>query len=216
MKKNYKTLYLFPDKGLISVVEVPKGKLIDNYSFGLIEIELGGEDQDYFTEIHEMLRMSMAAAIAHTPSVIGDDNQADSNIVLSFHSSRLTAEDLDEPLMLVSLPVDTREDSEILTDYNEQMVLDGHFVVVVRLANFMMFIGIVEIFAIAPPYKDRKFRGSLSMCAGNLKYFSEFQPPLENSVEGVLFPMEHYRTETRPNPSDGAVDMTGLIPDGLA
>jgi hypothetical protein len=215
-KRAVKTSYLFPSKGAVSVVEIPKQNTSDKYTFGMLEIDFGDEDWQDFAEIHLLLRQSQAISVTHTPGMADEEDPEKSNLVLSFHATRNGAEQLDDPVMMMVLPLDTMDDAEILNEFNERIDRDGYFALIIHLQDHMMFLGLAEVFAVAPRISNAQFKGALSIFIGEFKYYAEHLPPLPNAVDGILLALEHYRNHSSPNISSGAVDLTGLIPDGLA
>ncbi|MBN1355406.1 hypothetical protein JXA40_03940 [bacterium] len=215
-KRAVKTSYLFPARGVISVVEVPRESSQDRIAFSMLEINFGDDDRRDFPEIHRMLRLSYAVSLTQAPGMFTEEDPDRSNLVLSFHSNRPGAERLEDPIMIMVLPLDTVEDADILETFNGQIEVDGYFTFAVQMKDYVLFLAVAEVFSVAPPFTGRNFQGALSVFSGEFRYFGEFMPGLQSAVDGIVFALDHYHRLSKPAASRTAVNMTGLIPEGLA
>jgi hypothetical protein len=217
MKKGFKTSYFFPNRGVISVLESRRNTQKESTGFPLMEIEFENDEHHKdFQNLHELLRQTQAIAIAHTPNVLEDDEGGISSIVISFHSTRIGAEELDDPVMVMVLPVDTEGDAGILGNFDHQVDIGGHFGLCLHAGEYMTFLSIIEVFAVAPHIRQPGFDSNLAIYIGEPTYYGEFRPPLPDPEDAVIFVLNQYREILRPMPSENAINMTGLIPEGLA
>ncbi len=216
MKQNIKTEYIFPEKGAIGIIEVPTEVVhLQDLKFAMLELEISRFDEEKYSLIRDLLRQAKAATITHTPSLFEDDNST--NLIFSLHKERSSLDNLPEPLALFLINVDNLSDAGALKHFNDQIFHDGHLRIAITIPGQMTILTLMEIFAVAPPITDDDFEGLMSVFGVESKFFAEYLPSLDDPVDWILHAILNHRLRSsKLMHKSNAINLTGLIPDGLA
>jgi len=217
MSETLFTAYLFPEKCSIGVVECKIPETSTQHRFGFMEINLDLENSSRFDEIYNLIRKSRSLRMVHLPGSM-DEKEATalSTIVLSFHQSLSDIETYNDPLFAAIVHVDDMEDADTLSGFSKQVVQDGHFCLSLMLESQMLFLFLVEISAISEPVIRPEFQALVASFIGEPTFYAEYTPPLTEPLDQLIHAVEHYRESFINQDDNGTVNLTGLIPEGLA
>ncbi len=211
------TVYIFPDRCSIGVADCTLQESPVNHIFGFLEFHIGQSESERFDEIYDLLRKTRSVRVVHLPNVLEDQGSpGNSTIVISFHESRDQVDVFEEPVLAAIVHVDNDEDLETLTGFNQQVIQDGHFCVSLTMGHQTMFLFLVEVDAIAEPMSYASFRAMLASFIGQPKFYAEYNPPLREPIDQLLQAIDHYRSSLTDHDENGSINLTGLVPEGLA
>ncbi|GEM_PF-4450255 len=216
MTRKRNTMYIFPEYGSMGIVCLSQAEGSDAEPFGSIEITCGPEDMHGFNSMSKFLRRTQAVTISHAPNLLQTDNPNLTHIVIACHESKTGIEKGADPLMVVIINVDVTEHIETLREFDTRVFSDGFYVLSITLDRTRSHHFLLEVFALAPKIEHANFETQMSIFVGEPLHYAEYTPPLRDPHEGLAVAVRNYRAAYDKTLAPDAVNLTGLIPDGLA
>jgi hypothetical protein len=212
------SLFMVPDRCIIGLVEANSRQALRASVFGLIELQYDADGMDQFLDIVRKLRQSSAIRLTHMPNIMEENESKDATtLAITFHESDHVGRTLDDPLFASIVRLDTGDgDEDALTGFKDQSLKDGYYALSITLEDFRTFLYLVEIYAVAEPTEPADFNPVLPALIGEPVYYAEFTPPAQDIIDPFSHAIEHYKNYFHLLGKKGTVDLTGLVPDGLA
>ncbi len=212
-----KTVHIFPERCSIGVIEEAVTDSSQKLRFGVVELFVGADDSDQFESIYTLIRRSRFVRLIHLPSLFQEEDPPESStLIFSFHETRQSNAEFDEPDLAAIVHLDMGEGIEALVGFNEQVIKDGHFGITMKMNDEILILYLIELVAIAEPIRKDGFHPLIANYIGQPRFYAEYMTPLEEPIYQLIHAVGNYRENLAHAIKKDSVDLTGLIPDGLA
>lgn len=216
LTSNRDTLFMFPERCSMGVVESKLNASALPVRFSTLEIELDPDDQDQFVEIFHLIRKSNAVRLTHLPHPIqNEESESGSSLVISFHEDSESSKDWDSPLAAAVISMHENDIMRDLDRFNEHVIRLESLGLSVAFAEEISVLMLLELQAVGESLFET-YPKRLGNFVFTPVYYAEFQPRLQEALEPLLHALGHLQASKPAVHGEDSVDMTGLLPEGLA
>ncbi|HPQ39680.1 MAG TPA: hypothetical protein PLV45_04845 [bacterium] len=213
---NQDTLFMFPERCSMGVIESRLRSTALPVRFSTLDIELDPDDEDQFESIFHLIRKSNAVRLTHMPNPFqSEEVQAGSSIVISFHEDNETVRDWDSPLVAAVISMNENSVMKDLERFNEHVIRLESLGLSVDFGEEITVLMLLELQAVGESLFET-FPQRLGNFLFTPVYYAEFQPRLREPLEPLLHALGHQRASKPAVHGENSVDLTGLLPEGLA
>jgi len=213
---NEDTVFMFPERCSMGVIESMLSGSTLPVRFSTLDLELDEDDDHEFLDLFHLIRKSSAVRVTHLPNPVSHHNEeSGSSLVVSFHKEYDTSQNWDSPLVAAVVSMNQENVMSDLERFNEHIVRLESLGLAIAFGMDMSILMLLELQAIGESFfESHPFR--LGNFLFTPTYYAEFQPRLSESLEPLLHALSHQRASKPVVHGEESIDMTGLLPEGLA
>lgn len=213
---NQDTLFMFPERCSMGVVESKLSASPLPIQFSSLELEIEPEDDDKHDEIYHLIQRSNTVRLTYLPQPLkNNESHSGNSLVLSFHEETESSQDWDSPLIAAIVSIDQEDIGKDLSRFNEHIIRMEALGLSIAFRNDLSLLMLLELHAIGESMVE-----DVPEWIGNFLftpiYYAEFQPRLAEPIEPLLYALGHLRSSKPMVFGEDSIDLTGLLPDGLA
>ena len=216
-KENKDTLFIFPERCSLGVVESRLDDLVSPVRLSIVDLTLQETDRSELHEVLMSLRKSGCVRLTQLPALQKDatETPVKNNLVISFHDEEETKKDWENPLVAAIISMGAQSDTSEFNSFNEYIVRLESLALSLDFGDEVSVVMLLDLLAVG----SSLFENDPSII-GNyfLKpvYYGEFQPVLANSLEPIMHALGHRWRSKPASLHQNSVDLSGLLPEGLA
>jgi len=212
------TLFLFPEQCSMGIVNSSVDDSIVSINFSTLGLDLNKNDNSEFDDIYHLVRKSQLVRITHLPGSMAKKDSASSHgnsMIVSFYAEQNSSQDQDSPLIAAVISLDKQYYLNDLDDFNKHIVNMESLGFSLSFGEEKSVLMLLELQSIS-----KSFIENLQVHISNFVlvpvYYAEFNPKLDDTLEPIMRALNHRRTTKHLKINAGAIDLSGIIPDGLA
>lgn len=214
--ENKDTLFIFPEHCSLGVVESRLDDLMSPVRLSVVDLNLRETDHADLQEVLMSLRKTASVRLTQLPGIEKDaDAAGKNNLVISFHDQDEDKRDWENPLLAAVISMGQQTNATEFAAFNDYIVRLESLGLSLDFGTEISVVMLLDLLAVGSALFE-----TTPAVIGNyfLKpvYYGEFLPALPNSLEPIMHALGH-RWRSRPATlNEKSVNLSGLIPEGLA
>ncbi|MCD4654880.1 hypothetical protein K8T06_13215 [bacterium] len=212
------TLFMFPERCSMGVIKGNINNSIVPIHFSTLELELAQSNSNQFEEIFHLIRQSKSIRITHLPHPLKYEtgtHLSGSSMIVSFHVEQNDVQKLGSPLIAAVVSLVEDDYLREMNGFNEHIVQMESLGLSMSFGKEMTILQLLELQAVSESALEH-----LPLRISNFLlepiYYAEFRPQLKDTLEPLMHALNHQRASKPAILSLDSVDLSGIIPDGLA
>lgn len=213
---NDETLFLFPERCSLGVVESRMDDVMSPVRFSIVDLALQSSNRKDIHDIMVTLRKSNSVRLTQLPQLMKESDEVEHNsLIISFHEENDVKRDWENPLMATVVSMGPNPNQKELKSFNENIVRLETLGLSLDFGDDITVLMLLDLLAVGSSIFD-----DMPVLIGNYfmkpVYYGEFQPILDNSLEPLIHALGHKHRSKSAAIHENSIDLSGLVPDGLA